>query len=125
MKAGRITRLSPAVRPGGLTLWVAVLTGIGAWTVHLLLLASLARFTCNEEGTRWVLDALTFVTAAATVAAMWLCLGIIRGADDDEAAGTPAGRTKFLGVFGLMTGAVNLALILLEGAFAWFINPCA
>ena len=125
MKAKALTRLSPAIRPGGLTLWYAVLAGIGAWMGHLLLLSALAKWTCNEDGSRWILDVLTLVTAGATVLAMWLCAGIIRGADEDEAAGTPAGRTKFLGVFGMMTGGINLALILLEGSYAWFISPCA
>lgn len=123
MKA--ISRLSPAIRPGGLMLWFAVLAGIVAWLVHLVALASLAQWTCNDDGKRWVLDALTLATAAVTVFAMWLCLGILRGAQDDEAAGTPGGRTRWLAVFGLMMGAINLALILLEGSFAWFISPCA
>ncbi len=125
MRVKELSRLSPAIRPGGLLLWVAVLTGIAAWAAHLLLLASLVRWSCNEDGSRWLMDVLTLVTALATVVAMWLCAGIIRGADEDEAAGTPAGGNRFLGVFGLMTGAVNLALILLEGSYAWFISPCA
>ncbi|HEX2700676.1 MAG TPA: hypothetical protein VHM89_10800 [Acidimicrobiales bacterium] len=125
MNVKALSRLSPAVRPGGLMLWVAVVTGVAAWAAHILLLSALARWTCNEDGSRWVLDVLTLVTAVATVAAIWLCLGIVRGAEADEAEGTPAARTRFLGVFGLMIGAVNLALILLEGSYAWFISPCA
>lgn len=125
MSSKLVSRLSPALRPGGVLLWFAVLAGIVAWLVHLIALASLARWTCNEDGKRWVLDALTVGTAAVTIFAMWLCLGIVRGAQDDEAAGTPAARTRWLGVFGLMMGAINLALILLEGSFAWFISPCA
>jgi hypothetical protein len=114
------------VRPlKGIKLWFAVLGGIAAWTVHLLLVSALTRFTCNEHGTRWIMDALTLVTALVTVAAMWLCVGLIRGSDDDEAADTLSGNTQFLGVFGLMIGGINLALILLEGSYAWFLSPCA
>ncbi len=125
MRVKALSRLSPAIRPGGLMLWVAIVAGVAAWAAHLLLLASLVRWTCNESGSRWVLDVLTLVTALATLVAMWLCLGIIRVAQDDEEAGTPAARTRFLGVFGLMTGAINLILIVLEGSYAWFISPCA
>ncbi|MDP9071088.1 MAG: hypothetical protein M3N68_07350 [Actinomycetota bacterium] len=114
------------VRPlKGIKLWFAVLGGIAAWTVHLLMVAALTRFTCNEEGTRWVMDVFTLVTALVTVAAMWLCVGLVRGSSDDEAAGTLPGNTQFLGVFGLMIGGINLALILLEGSYAWFLSPCA
>jgi hypothetical protein len=109
----------------GIRLWFAVLGGIAAWTVHLMLLSALTKFTCNDQGTRWVLDVLTLGTALVTVAAMWLCVGIIRGSQDDEAAGTLLGNTQFLGVFGLMIGAINLALILLEGSYAWFLSPCS
>ena len=125
MKAGALTRLTPPLRLRGLVLWFAVLAGIAAWAAHILLVSALVQWTCNEEGTRWVIDVLTLVTAAATIVAMWLCLGIIRGAEQDEEAGATAARNRFLGVFGLLTGGFNLALILLEGSFAWFISPCA
>lgn len=125
MSTKALSRLSPAIRPRGRVLWFAVLAGIAAWMVHLIALASLAQWTCNDDGKRWVLDALTVATAAVTVFAIWLCLGILRGAQDDEAGGTPAARNHWLAVFGLMMGAINLALILLEGSFAWFISPCA
>ncbi len=114
------------VRPlKGIKLWFAVLGGIAAWTVHLLVLSAITRFTCNQEGTRWVMDLITLVTALVTVVAMWLCVGLVRASKDDEAADTLTGNTRFLGVFGLMVGGVNLALILLEGSYALFLSPCA
>ncbi len=117
---------APKVRPGGLRLWFGVIGGIAAWAAHLLALAALVRFTCNQSGTRWVLDAITVATVLVTLVAIWICVGIVRGSgDDDEAAPTVAGRTRFLGLFGLITGVINLALILLEGSYAWFISPCA
>ena len=116
---------APKIRPGGLRLWFAVLGGLAAWIIHLLSLMALVQFTCNRPGTRWVLDAITAGTVLMCLAAIGLCVGIIRGADDDEAAPSAGGRTQFLGVFGLLTGVINLALILLEGSFAWFISPCA
>lgn len=125
MNVKALTRLTPAVHPGGVLLWGTIALGIAAWAAHLLLVSALARWTCNEEGSRWVLDALTAATGLAALAAVWLSLGIIRGADDDEAGGTPAARSRFLGVFALMTNVINLVLILAEGSFAWFISPCA
>jgi hypothetical protein len=118
-------RLSRPIHPSGRTLWFAVLAGIGAWMVHLVALAGLARWTCNDDGSRWVLDVLTVAMAAVTAFAIWLCAGIVRGAHDDDAGGTPAARTRWLGVFGIMLGAINLALIVVEGSYAWFISPCA
>ena len=59
MNVKALSRLSPAIRPGGLMLWVAVVTGVAAWAAHLLLVASLVRCTCNDAGSRWLLDVLT------------------------------------------------------------------
>lgn len=117
---------APKVRPGGLRLWFGVIGGIAAWAAHLLALSALVQYTCNEPGTRWVLDAITVATALIALLAIWICVGILRGtSDDDEAFPSLGGRTRFLGLFGLITGVVNLALILLEGSYAWFISPCA
>jgi chromate transport protein ChrA len=117
---------APKVRPGGLRLWFGVIGGIAAWAAHLLALTALVQFTCNRPGTRWVLDAITVVTAVITLLAILVCVGILRStSDDDEDDPSLAGRTRFLGLFGLITGVVNLALILLEGSYAWFISPCA
>ena len=108
----------------GVPLWYAVVGGIGAWTVHLVFLSSFARFTCNQKGTTWVQHLVTLVTAGATVLAMSLALSMVRRGNDDESAGTEPGRTRFLGLVGLLIGGINLALILLEGSYVLFINPC-
>jgi hypothetical protein len=113
-----------AVRRGGIRLWFAALAGIGAWTVHLMALSSLVEWVCHERDWLWTLHALTVVTAGVTAWAMWLCLNTIRASDDDEAAATIAGSTRFVGVFGLLIGAISLALILLEGFYVLFLDPC-
>ena len=50
---------------------------------------------------------------------------LVRGSRDPEDADTPGGQLRFLGLLGLMVGAINLALILLEGSYAIFLEPCA
>ena len=58
-QAGPITR--------AVTVWYAVFVGpIGAWTVHLLAVASLVRFVCNDPAWRWAMHLATAVTLAAT-----------------------------------------------------------
>jgi hypothetical protein len=111
-------------REGGLAFWYAVLGGIAAWTVHLLTLSSIDRLTCNLGGYAWVMHAVTGVTAAATVAAMVLAYRLFRAGGDDDAAGSVAGRLRFFGTLGLLVGAVNLALILLEGSYVELLPRC-
>ena len=114
------------VRAVGIVAWFAVLCGIVAWMIHIILVASFVEFICNtSDAWLWVLHAATVVTAGATVLAMWLCLRLMRLAGAGEEAGDLAGSTYFLGLFGLITGALSLALILLEGSYVLFIDPCA
>ncbi|HZQ84062.1 MAG TPA: hypothetical protein VFA83_04450 [Acidimicrobiales bacterium] len=115
------TQAAPA---GGFTFWFAVLGGIVLWLTHLFIVSSLVQLTCNTHGrTEWVEHAATVVTAALTGLALWLCLRYLRDAGDDEAAGTPWGRTRFLALFGSISNAANLLLILAEGAYVFAIRP--
>src|SRR5438045_691348 len=105
-QAGPVTR--------AVTVWYAVFVGpIGAWTVHLLAVASLVRFVCNDPAWRWAMHLATAVTLAATASAMalsWRLARLGESSDEDQA---PA-RLRFLGRVGLAVGAFNAALILLE-----------
>ncbi len=114
------------VQAGGFWTWYGVLVGIVAWMIHITLVASIVEFTCTAgDAWLWASHLATVVTAAATAYGMFLCVRMIKGAGADEAAGNLAGSTNFLGVFGLITGALSLALILLEGSYIFFIDPCA
>jgi hypothetical protein len=107
------------------TVWYAVAGGIGAWTVHLLFEAAFVKFTCTSHGWVWAMHLVTAVTALATVAAMALAWRLLRiSRDADEAAADAGGRLQFLGYAGLLIGAINLALILLEGADVVFLHRC-
>lgn len=106
-------------------LWTAALIGIAAWMVHITWASSIIDFTCNKKGTLWTVHLATFVTAAVTALGMWICLGVMRTAGDDEGSGTLAGNHNFVGAFGVITGGFSLALILLEGSYPFFLSPCA
>jgi len=61
----------------------------------------------------------TAVCAAATLVAVGLSWRLVRIADGAEEGGADdAGQLKFLGFLGLLFGMINLALILIEGAYA-------
>ncbi len=114
------------VRAVGIVAWFAVLCGIVAWMIHIIVVSSFVEFICNtSDAWLWVMHLATVVTAGATVLAMWLCLRLMRLAGAGEEAGDLAGSTYFLGLFGLITGGLSLALILLEGSYVLFIDPCA
>jgi len=120
--------LSPTIASGRYPLWVAVLGGIVFWLVHLTAEAALVGPACHHRDVRWVMHGVTAATGAATVTAMAACFRIVlraRGADGGDDSPTVPGRTLFLGLFGLLTGAISLALIVLEGAYVVFLNPCS
>lgn len=134
--ARRSHSIASAIR-SGVTVWYAVLGGIGAWTIHLLVLVSVVQFTCNAHGYKWIMHVTTLVTLGMTAVAIALSLRLVRkgqqaeaggpGADggdgdgeayDAGADGDGAERTQFLGRLGLVVGAVNVLLIALEGLYA-------
>jgi hypothetical protein len=62
------------------------------------------------------------VCTFATVAAMLLAHRLlIIAAGSDPASNDDAGQLLFLAQLGLLVGAINLALILLEGSYVLFI----
>jgi hypothetical protein len=108
-----------------MTKWIAVLAPIALWAVHLTTNSALSRAACRDHAYTWVQHGVTAVTAVAVLACMALSLQLVRTtAGASEADGTPAGETMFIGLMGLLVGAVNLALILLEGSYVVFIHPC-
>jgi len=114
------------VEAGGFWTWYGVLAGIALWMVHITFVSSIVEFTCTEgDAWLWASHLVTVLTGAATVYAMWICIRMIKGAGAEETAGNLAGSTSFLGMFGLITGGLSLALILLEGSYVLFIDPCA
>ena len=118
MKTGRW------VTESGFRLWFATLVGIGAWIVHITMVSSMIEFSCTKTSAEWVLHAGTVVTAGITAVGVAMCLIAIRASGDPDDAGTLSGNIRFLGVFGLLTGIISLALILLEGSYIFFIDPC-
>jgi hypothetical protein len=113
------------VRVRGPRVWIPVLGPIGAWIVHLVVDSSISRLACNAHRYEWLQHAVTAATALVVIVCMALAVGLVRagrGATDEE--GTPSGQALFLGVFALFLGAVNLALILLEGTYLVVIHAC-
>ncbi len=71
---------------------------------------------------RWTLHAATVVCAAVTVVALLLARRLyIVASGSDASSNDDAGQLLFLAQLGLLVGAINLALILLEGSYALFI----
>ncbi|MDQ1395332.1 MAG: hypothetical protein QOG64_591 [Acidimicrobiaceae bacterium] len=123
MRAEELEQASAVRR--GVTVWFAVFGGVAAWTFHLLVLASMARFTCNAPRFRWTMHLTTGVCVAATAVAMALSARLLRIAGDaDDADASPGGRVHYLGYLGLAVGTLNLALILLEEVYSIFLYHC-
>jgi hypothetical protein len=95
------------------TLWFPVLGPIAAWAVHILYIASFARFSCTRPSTAWTMHAVTAGTLAIAALAMLLSARWARRERYDD-AGTVPSALAFLGRLGLAIGAFNVILIVLE-----------
>ncbi len=109
---------------GGVRAWAGAVGGIAAWMVHISALASLVELTCERPALEWGLHLVTAVTAGFTVVALWWCWALVRGSEDHD-AGSRGGRLRFLGLFGLIMSGFSLVLILWEGSYVLFLDPCA
>ncbi|HEY7105399.1 MAG TPA: hypothetical protein VH986_03260 [Acidimicrobiia bacterium] len=105
----------------GVLVWFALTAGIAAWTAHLIGFASLVAFV-HDNGYFWIFYVGNGVAIVITLLAAWLSYLMIRSTDDDESAGTTAGRIRFLGIMALLTNGINLMLILLEGTYVFFLR---
>lgn len=121
---GRTGRAVAVMAEGGWQLWAAVSAGVWLWAFHILFISAFARLACSDRYLTWLFHVATAATAAATALAAWVCLLMVRHCGGDEAAGTVAGRTRFLGIFGLLSNAISFGLILLEGVFVFFVDDC-
>ena len=102
--------------------WYAAFGGIAAWTVHLVFLVSAEHWSFTNHRFHWTLHAMTALCALATLVAIALSYRLLRIARGGDPTGRgDADQLVFLAHVGLLVGAINLALILLEGAYVLFI----
>jgi hypothetical protein len=102
----------------GILVWFALVAPVLAWTVHLVALAALVRYSYNEKGATFWMHLTTALTLAVTVAAIYLAWRMIQHARDvPESDPGPEGRTRFLGELALLIGAINFMLIALEEVY--------
>jgi hypothetical protein len=122
-----VNEVPAALRPPlhGVRLWYAVLAGIVLWMVHLFVETSLARIRCSHEWVSWLIHGVTVVLALGTILAMVWSWGLWRTySEADEDNSDAEARWQFLGLFGFLTGAVSLLVIVWEGAYVPFLRAC-
>lgn len=104
----------------GLLVWYPVAGPVLLWMGHLTFCASAEHWAYIYPRWGWTLNAATAITAIATLVAIlmsWRLMGIAKGADEEGQ--DDAGQLLFLAQLGLLVGIINLALILVEGAYVW------
>ncbi|MEY2476491.1 MAG: hypothetical protein QOG87_1806 [Actinomycetota bacterium] len=112
-------------RSGMAALWYGFSVGPAAWAAHIVGDAALVRYACNDPSMHWWLHGLTVITGVPTVIGLAICLRVARSIPAPEDAPSPEGRTRFLAVVGAYIAGISLALVLLEGAYVFFISDCA
>lgn len=95
-----------------LKLWVGVLAGPVAWAVQLQAVYAEAAWAVGN-GPHWLLHATSLACLLAAVAGGWLAWQSVSGwpSDRDEPA---AGRTRFLALLGVMSGATFALVIVAQ-----------
>jgi hypothetical protein len=104
--------------------WVTIVVPIGAWTIHIVALASLVELTCEHPSVEWVMHGLTAGLGLACIACIALAWRMARLPNGEE-AGSDTANVRFLSHLGLFVAIINLALIAAEGIYVVFIETCA
>jgi hypothetical protein len=99
--------------------WAATVLPIGAWMVHLTASAALVRTACEHRSVIWVIHGLTLATALFCIACIGVGVWLRRRPNEPD-----NGALRFLGVLAVSVAFVNLLVIVWEGAFAAFLDPC-
>ncbi|MCU1398219.1 MAG: hypothetical protein JWN62_1328 [Acidimicrobiales bacterium] len=108
---------SLGVEHGAWYLWTVTLSGIAFWTAHVLVEVSLVPYSRHHHALVWWMHGFTVLLAVAAAVAALLSWRIARRARAMEGDDTPAGRSAFLGWFGLFSNATNMVLIIVEGVY--------
>ncbi len=119
-RTGGIVTTRPA--PSGPVLWFATFGSIVTWMVHIGSEASLVPLREAHHSVVWVMHGITIVLAVVVLAGMRISWSYAHVGTDDESSPTPVGRTVFLGLLGLVIGALSLLLIVYEGAIVSLIS---
>ncbi|MDQ1520058.1 MAG: hypothetical protein QOI55_1131, partial [Actinomycetota bacterium] len=94
--------------------WSVIVVPIGAWTVHMIALASLVRLACEHPGVKWVMHGLTVGLSLVCIGCLLIARRYARLPNGEDAVTTKA-NLRFLSHVGLAVAASNLLLIALEG----------
>ena len=116
--------------PLNVLLWFGLLGSPFAWVVMFLVGYAFDLAQCNRAGTVWRLPVQAWTIAATAAGATLVVLSLLsalavwratRGAGDDE---LPASRIHFLAVVGITIAPLFLAIILMSGFGATFLEEC-
>jgi hypothetical protein len=107
---------------GVVFLWFPIVGPIAAWAVHVLYIASIARYTCNVPSSNWTTHAVTAACLAVCAVALFLAWRLTHHAVD-EGADSTAGRHLFLGRLAIIVTIVNILVIVLEELYAIGFHP--
>jgi hypothetical protein len=105
-----------------LELTFALMGGVVAWLIRLIVSSALVPYTCRIDST-WPLWTTTVLTALVTVTALASSLRFWRrGSQSDDAS--LIGTAGWLGFLGIIFNAMSLSSIILESVPILFLDPC-
>jgi hypothetical protein len=105
---------TPRTGPSRRLLAYAFFGGLAAWALQLGIGYVSSPQLCDRH-TEWLLNVLTALTALVAAGSVLAGLVLIRAPEDDSSAPSRliAGRSRFIGISGVVLGGVSLLFIVL------------
>ena len=125
-------QLTPrARRTGGLLLWFGALGGAVAWAIHLLAAWSISELTCAAGSSavaglplQVVVGITVVIPAVVTAAALAASWRTWRATATTATGDRPVARSRLIGVVGVWSNLLFLAIIVLGGIAVLVFPPC-
>jgi len=111
---------------GSAPIWAGIVVAPLVWAAHLQVAYMLVPWLCTTQR-YWVAHVVTLASLAVTawcVYACWREWRLVGAGVPSDHEGGEAGRTRFAGALGMLSGALFFLLILAGHIPVFFLSPC-
>jgi hypothetical protein len=106
--------------------WTGLLAAPAAWALQMQVGYTLVPWVCAHDAQAVSLHVITVVALLLSAAGAFISWRSWRKAGQEwpRDEGGAVGRSRFMGVLGLLTSAIFFLLILMQGVASFILHPC-